>query len=483
MALVKADFLRGLHILANGGRATEARDMRAAAEAFYAEHERWRSGPGVIGFGVAARTVDRESTGELALKVYVLRKLARRAVDVAIPETLRVPGIAEPLPVDIEGIGELRLQRNDGRIRPSKCGMQICHPGGELGTLGCIVQRISDPGVWHILSAAHVLSPPGKAKKYDLIQQPALDRGKGRSHNAIASLNQVNVFDERYLNRFDAAIARVIHNENVDPEILGLGRLGPLATAIQVGMDVQMVGAASGHQQGRITDSHFCLRVAYPGSVAVIVGFQDQVLCSRYSASGDSGALIMDHDKRPLGIHLAGTEYYSVFSPLAPILNAWDLEIVRDSRAHPELTEAVSGSHTKPPVDDRDSAIDILARTLWGEAEGEPVAGKRAVAAVIVNRTKKPARFGASIERVCKRRNQFSCWDPGARRRQLLAVNDCDTAFRKCLELATQAVDGALADPVNGADHYHAQSVAPDWASGRRPCQIIGQHLFYNDIP
>ena len=40
----------------------------------------------------------------------------------------------------------------------------------------------------------------------------------------------------------------------------------------------------------------------------------------------------------------------------------------------------------KPDLDETDKAIDVLARTIWGEARGEPLRGQEAVAHVVLNR-------------------------------------------------------------------------------------------------
>jgi N-acetylmuramoyl-L-alanine amidase len=139
-----------------------------------------------------------------------------------------------------------------------------------------------------------------------------------------------------------------------------------------------------------------------------------------------------------------------------------------------------------PLVQSRETAIDTLARTLWGEARGEPRLGKEAVAAVILNRLKRnaPVRFGATIEEVCRKPLQFSCWNPNdPNRTQLEQVDKSDATFAECCTVAELAVDGRLADPTNGADHYHTVSVSPSWSQGKIPCCTIGGHQFFNNIP
>lgn len=132
---------------------------------------------------------------------------------------------------------------------------------------------------------------------------------------------------------------------------------------------------------------------------------------------------------------------------------------------------------------DQAFALDVLARTLWGEARGEGQIGMEAVACVILNRAAKPGWWGRSVAEVCLKPWQFSCWnadDPN--RAKLLTVDASDPAFRLALEVAGRALAGSLADCTAQATHYHARHVLPGWAKGRAPSAMIGRHAFYNDI-
>lgn len=150
------------------------------------------------------------------------------------------------------------------------------------------------------------------------------------------------------------------------------------------------------------------------------------------------------------------------------------------------LTPSEPGGDTPVPKGFYDAlAVDVLARTLWGEARGEPVAGIEAVASVILNRVaiaKAKGRYwwGNDVITVCQKPYQFSCWnrsDPSYRK--LLAVTDKNIHFATCLRIARRALAGALPDLTCGATHYHADYVSPDWARGETPTVIIGRHLFY----
>lgn len=53
--------------------------------------------------------------------------------------------------------------------------------------------------------------------------------------------------------------------------------------------------------------------------------------------------------------------------------------------------------------------VDIIARTIMGEARGESGQGKAAVGHVIVNRTKADKWYSGTIFEVCRKPFQFSC--------------------------------------------------------------------------
>ena len=130
--------------------------------------------------------------------------------------------------------------------------------------------------------------------------------------------------------------------------------------------------------------------------------------------------------------------------------------------------------------------IDVLARTIFGEARGEPLEGLEAVASVVLNRVRVAEDRGGSywwgknIIGVCQKPYQFSCWnknDPSYKR--LTSVTAKNIHFATCMRIARRAVIGALQDNTGGATHYHADYVSPYWAKGEKPTRAIGRHIFY----
>lgn len=138
--------------------------------------------------------------------------------------------------------------------------------------------------------------------------------------------------------------------------------------------------------------------------------------------------------------------------------------------------------------------IDTLARTIYGEARGEDRQSKIAVACVILNRVQQRKQCGyrnidgrkiPTIAATCLKPWQFSCWnekDPN--RKVILKVTPANKIFAECLEIAQKAYDCRLQDITSGATHYYNPRGCekPRWAEGKKPCAVVGKHLFFNNI-
>lgn len=131
--------------------------------------------------------------------------------------------------------------------------------------------------------------------------------------------------------------------------------------------------------------------------------------------------------------------------------------------------------------------LSTAARTLWQEARGEPIEGKRAVAHALINR-RNAGRWGDTLGSVCLARSQFSAWGPVvpsdknmlANFRASCALSDDDLDVLASLIVAAENEP----DPTNGATHYYNPKAAnPDWVKTATPCGKFGNHLFFKNIP
>ena len=126
----------------------------------------------------------------------------------------------------------------------------------------------------------------------------------------------------------------------------------------------------------------------------------------------------------------------------------------------------------------------IMAKTVWGEARGESTEGQIAVAWVIKNRAMNPKWWGRTIEEVCLKKYQFSCWlesDPNRAKMDKLTEED----LKEQIEVCQSVLDDEVSDPTQGANHYHVKGLLPSWVrneeddSIKQPIVIIGNHSFY----
>lgn len=137
-------------------------------------------------------------------------------------------------------------------------------------------------------------------------------------------------------------------------------------------------------------------------------------------------------------------------------------------------------------VDEAD--VHLLAATTWAEARSQGDEGMRAVSHVVVNRI--GVRFGEDLETVVLRPKQFSAWNHGDPNRplalnpELYAQSGADLAtWESAQAIAREVLTGQSADPTGGALFYHTRAVRPSWARFGVGRLIIGQHVFYHDVP
>lgn len=142
---------------------------------------------------------------------------------------------------------------------------------------------------------------------------------------------------------------------------------------------------------------------------------------------------------------------------------------------------------TPPPIAVGTRDLQILAQTILGEAEGEPLQGKVAVAWVIVNRA---VGRKLTITAVCLQPKQFSCWNQGSPRiSRMEGASLSDPYYRSCYGVGCLVLAGEYADITRGAQFYFTKA-APPWARvwppiwAQRMVQTaeIGAHVFFKEV-
>ena len=132
------------------------------------------------------------------------------------------------------------------------------------------------------------------------------------------------------------------------------------------------------------------------------------------------------------------------------------------------------------------TALVCLAMNIYWEARSQSTAGQIAVAQVVINRVN-DSRYPDNVCDVVtqgvrhsgsdlpvKHKCQFSWFCDG------LKDKPTDSkAWAKALLVAVTVHDGKTVDMLDGATHYHAVNVYPDWALTKTKTSRIDNHIFY----
>lgn len=127
--------------------------------------------------------------------------------------------------------------------------------------------------------------------------------------------------------------------------------------------------------------------------------------------------------------------------------------------------------------------LDLLTRTIIGEASNQPDEGQAGVAYSILNRLK-AGSFGNTAADVILAPKQYEPWT--TRSRELLSIPRESPAYQRAYGIAQGAVSGEIPDPTDGATHFLQEETVrqrrggslPSWAQGQG--LKIGDHTFFN---
>ncbi|MEM6907081.1 MAG: cell wall hydrolase [Pseudomonadota bacterium] len=139
--------------------------------------------------------------------------------------------------------------------------------------------------------------------------------------------------------------------------------------------------------------------------------------------------------------------------------------------ARPFFSAGIGPAHSR--------ALDCLAQAIWYEAASETDAGQRAVAQVVLNRTRHaswPGSVCGVVFEGSERRTgcQFSFTCDGS-----LARRAAGPSWQRARRIAAKALSGSVYAPIGHATHYHTLWVNPYWASRLDHVGTIGAHRFY----
>jgi len=147
--------------------------------------------------------------------------------------------------------------------------------------------------------------------------------------------------------------------------------------------------------------------------------------------------------------------------------------VIRYQQRHGLRVDGIAGNETLTSMgiysgaSSNNNNLNLLARTISGEARGESYEGQVAVGGVIMNRIKH-ASFPSTIAGVVYQPGAFSVVDDGQ-------INNAPT------DSATRAARDALNgyDPSWGSIYYYNPAKATNvWIRSRPIVRVIGEHVF-----
>lgn len=138
---------------------------------------------------------------------------------------------------------------------------------------------------------------------------------------------------------------------------------------------------------------------------------------------------------------------------------------------------------------DANNEIFCMAQNIYFEAGNQPLAGKVAVAQVVLNRldhSNYPGTMCNVIYQAQWQENWLGNMHPIRNKCQFSWFCDgksdepeISPTWYESLEIARDVVQDKYPDITEGATHYHADSVNPYWADDLNQTVIINNHIFY----
>jgi hypothetical protein len=290
----------------------------------------------VVGVGIGTKVKTGQTTGELAIRVYVIKKQNLKELKAAdaVPETI------DGVPTDVVEIGEPIPYSYTARERPAIGGDSIGHFKVTAGTLGCLMRDKTD-GSSVILSNNHVLADRDalnhpRASAGDCIVQPGTLDGGLCAADQIATLKRWIKLNEvgSGTNLVDAAIAQPLSAGDVRNDIHEIGCVSKWREVSNADVilnladpdNVQKSGRTTEYTTGKITDIDATVTINY----GVFSARHEHVIATDDMAlPGDSGSLLVDMNKKALGLLFGGSPGSVVFySRISNVLNALNLEFM-----------------------------------------------------------------------------------------------------------------------------------------------------------
>lgn len=288
----------------------------------------------VLGIAVSEKTTEyKRCAGELCLKFYVRKKLARSRLNSKelIPSVMQLESVGAKVVTDVEQYPYTPILHN-GRFRPLRPGSSIGNFRGiTRGTLGLIVRKVGDPTPL-LLSCSHVLGLGGLGENGDTVEQPG-DFDVSTLQNAVGRVLEFTFLDPNFINEVDAGLVELNAGQQTDPAILGMNRPSgidevTIADLAQMsGLPLLRSGASTDLQPGTLEGVKASFRLFFEAINATFT-YSNLAVYRTDAAGGDSGAAVINGDtNNVIGLHIGGAGPLGFFTPIRTVFDQLNIEL------------------------------------------------------------------------------------------------------------------------------------------------------------
>lgn len=266
--------------------------------------------PGVIGIGAGSGSGDH-------INIYV-KELTSDIIG-------KLPASLNSVPTRIIEVGDIKAFQGERteRIRPARPGCSIGNVGITAGTFGAIVNSLGRRG---ILSNAHVLVADPRyttMPDYAVVQPGIYDGGRAPADRIGQTVRWVPL-NPSGTNTVDCALAMPDSDSLISDDIIDIGVPAGVAAAVQ-DMSVQKSGRSSGLNTGIVLDIHATIKVGYEQGFEAT--FDDLIITSQMGIPGDSGSLLLDTNKRAVGLLFAGSDSVTCYCKIGNVQSALGVSV------------------------------------------------------------------------------------------------------------------------------------------------------------
>jgi hypothetical protein len=210
----------------------------------------------------------------------------------------------------------------------------------------------------YILSNNHVLACSSTTNKSyasvgDEIIQPGPYDGGSVSTDTVANLSCWVPISTTESNFVDCALAKITVDYDATIKDIGLP-VAPIKEVV-VGQKVQKSGRTTEHTTGTVTLTGASAKVWYDDT---IITFEDQIVTTWMCAGGDSGSLVLDMDKHPIGLLFAGSDEVTIINRIKNVLESLPIDVsfwLEDNPEEPEEPE-----EPQPPEEEYNWLVELI---------------------------------------------------------------------------------------------------------------------------